>query len=301
MQQEKDCVHVSRSNKGMKWWAVVLSSWGIFVMGLFTSTAVGQTVSRAGYSQTLVHILQALLLAFIVLPSLYWLLRKSNNRPFLAIGLSSVKRAVPRFIMGAGLVAVLTGSGFAIAEWLGWIRITEFHFSMPLISMALLNVVVAFFYEAFPEELIFRGAVYSALSERFGRIFALFLQPVVFLLAPVTVSGLHLITGFEPASITIDYVILLVTFGVILQLLRLVTNSLWTSIGFHLTYLFSSRFIVLQREARFLTYDEIEPGTGELFIIFTMTLLLGIVILISVAIVRRLTIDLHNKEGCDHA
>ncbi|PUA40211.1 CPBP family intramembrane metalloprotease domain-containing protein [Paenibacillus elgii] len=284
----------------MKWWTMVLSSWGIFVMGLFISTAVGQTVSHAGYSEPLVHALQAVLLAFIVLPSLYWLLKKSNNRPFLAIGLSSVKRAVPRLISGAGLVVFLTGSGFAIAEWLGWIRITEFHISMPLIAIALLNVVVAFFYEAFPEELTFRGAVYSALSDRFGRIFALFLQPVVFVLAPVTVSGLHLIAGFEAAAITLDYVILLVTFGSVLQLLRLVTNSLWTSIGFHLTYLFSSRFIVLQREARFFTYDEIEPGTGELFIIFMMTLLLGIVILISVAVVRKLTTVRHNKEGCNH-
>ncbi|WP_163855072.1 hypothetical protein [Paenibacillus elgii] len=105
-------------------------------------------------------------------------------------------------------------------------------------------------------------------------------------ITPVTVSGLHLIAGFEAAPITLDYVILLVAFGTVLQLLRLVTNSLWTSIGFHLTYLFSSRFIVLQREARFLTYDEIEPGTGELFIIFMMTLLLGIVILILIAVVR---------------
>ncbi|WP_309599596.1 CPBP family intramembrane glutamic endopeptidase [Paenibacillus tyrfis] len=300
MQQEKDCVQVSSGNKGMKWWTIVLSSWGIFVMGLFISTAVGQTVSHAGYFEPLVHVLQAVLLAFIVLPSLYWLLKKSNSRPFLVIGLSSVKRAFLRFITGAGLVAVLSGSGFAIAEWLGWIRITEFHFSMSLISIALLNVVVAFFYEAFPEELTFRRAVYSALSDRFGRIFALFLQPVVFALAPITVSGLHLITGFEAAPITRDYVILLVTFGIILQLLRLVTNSLWTSIGFHLTYLFNSRFIVLQREARFLTYDEIEPGTGELFIIFMMTLLMGIVILISVTIVRRLTIGRHNKEGFNH-
>ncbi|MBG9942743.1 CPBP family intramembrane glutamic endopeptidase [Brevibacillus formosus] len=300
MQPELDRGSISSKNKGMRWWAIALSSWGIFVFALFAATAVGQTVSRMGGSQLFVHGLQAILLTSIVVPSLYWLLKKSGHKSFHAIGLSSARRAVPQFMTGAGLVIILSGSGFAIAEWLDWIHIKEFHFSMQLLSTAMLNVVIAFFYEALPEELSFRGAVYSALGERFNRIAALFLQPVLFTLAPVAVTGLHHLTGFEPAAISVDYIILLLTFGFILQLLRLVTDSLWTSIGFHLAYLFTTRFIVLQREARFLTYEEMVPGTGELFIIFVMTLLVGILILLTLGIVRRRSIGWRKTGGYNY-
>lgn len=79
----------------------------------------------------------------------------------------------------------------------------------------------------------------------------------------------------------------MLSFGFILQLLRIVTGSLWTSIAFHLVFLENSRFFVLQGEERFITYEEIVPGTGALFVIFFMLLIVGTLLLIPVAITRR--------------
>lgn len=143
-----------------------------------------------------------------------------------------------------------------------------------------------FFYEAFPEELTFRGTVYNALNRRFNCFIALLLQPILFVLAPLTVSGLQYIAGIESPAITLDYIVLLLSFGFILQLLRIATGSLWTSIGFHLAFLENSRFFVLQGDKRFITYEEIVPGTGALFVIFFMLIIVGTLLLIPAVIAR---------------
>lgn len=81
---------------------------------------------------------------------------------------------------------------------------------------------------------------------------ALLLQPILFVLAPIIVSGLQYIAGVESSAITLDYIVLLLGFGFILQLLRIVTGSLWTSIAFHLAFLENSRFFVLQGRSALL-------------------------------------------------
>ncbi|MED2948831.1 CPBP family glutamic-type intramembrane protease [Bacillus subtilis] len=58
-------------------------------------------------------------------------------------------------------------------------------------------MIIAFFYEAFPEELTFRGTVYYALNKRWNCFMALLLQPILFVLAPIIVSGLQYIAGID--------------------------------------------------------------------------------------------------------
>ncbi|UQE77232.1 hypothetical protein EFK13_10440 [Bacillus cabrialesii] len=125
---------------------------------------------------------------------------------------------------------------------------------------------------------------------------ALLLQPILFVLAPITVSGLQYIAGIESPAITLDYIVLLLSFGFILQLLRIVSGSLWTSIAFHLAFLENSRFFVLQGKERFITYEEIVPGAGALFVIFFMLLIVGTLLLIPVAIARRCRKNKRNEK-----
>ncbi|NTU25529.1 CPBP family intramembrane metalloprotease [Bacillus tequilensis] len=264
----------------------ILLSWGAFVFALFFATLVGTMANQAGASKLLQHSIQAGVVTLINVPLLYVLLKRSSSRPFCSIGLSGWRQAIPKAMMGAMYVIVLSGSGFTIAHLLGWIKITQFHFSGHLVTSLLLNMMIAFFYEAFPEELTFRGTVYSALNRRFNGFIALLLQPILFVLAPLTVSGLQYIAGIESSAITLGYIVLLLSFGFILQLLRIVTRSLWTSIAFHLAFLENSRFFVRQGEERFITYEEIVPGTGALFVIFFMLLFVGTLLLILAVIAR---------------
>ncbi|RXZ77510.1 CPBP family intramembrane metalloprotease [Paenibacillaceae bacterium] len=293
-------MHIGQQNNQLKWWITVPSGWGVFVLALFLATSLGTIVHLKGASELMRQCIQASIVSLITVPSLYFLLKHTTSRPFRSIGLSRWRQSIPKAISGAALVIVLSGAGFILAHLLGWIKITQFHFSLPLVMALFLNMIIAFFYEAFPEELTFRGTVYHALKGQFNKIVALILQPILFVLAPVAVSGLQYLTGQESLPITLDYIILLLSFGFILQLLRIVTGSLWTSIAFHVAFLENSRFFVLQRETRFITYEEIIPGTGELFIIFFMTLIVGILILIVAAMVRRNTIRWHRFGGDNH-
>ncbi|MCI4166546.1 CPBP family intramembrane glutamic endopeptidase [Bacillus spizizenii] len=275
-----------KQNNHPKWLATILLSWGTFVFALFFATLVGSMASQAGASKLLKQGIQAGLVTLITVPLLYILLKRFSSRPFYSIGLSGWRQAIPKAIMGAMYVIVLSASGFAIAHLLGWIKVTQLHFSAHLVTVLLLNMMIAFFYEAFPEELTFRGTVYNALNRRFNCFIALLLQPILFVLAPLTVSGLQYIAGIESPAITLDYIVLLLFFGFILQLLRIVTKSLWTSIAFHLAFLENSRFFVLQGDERFITYEEIVPGTGALFIILFMLLIVGTLLLIPAVVAR---------------
>ncbi|NLS86902.1 CPBP family intramembrane metalloprotease [Bacillus subtilis] len=283
-----------------KWFGTVLLSWGTFVFALFIATLVGSMASQAGASKLLQQGIQASLVTLITVPLLYILLKRISSRQFGTIGLHGWRQAIPKALMGAMYVIVLSGSGFAIAHLLGWIKVTQFHVSVHLVTAFFLNMIIAFFYEAFPEELAFRGTVYYALNKRYNCFTALLLQPILFVLAPITVSGLQYIAGIESSAITLDYIILLLCFGFILQLLRIVTGSLWTSIAFHLAFLENSRFFVLQGEERFITYEEIVPGTGVLFVVFFMLLIVGTLLLIPFAITRRNTIQWRKNKKDDH-
>ncbi|MCY7900607.1 CPBP family intramembrane glutamic endopeptidase [Bacillus inaquosorum] len=276
-----------KHNNHPKWLVTILLSWGMFVFALFFATLIGSMARQAG------------LVTLMTVPLLYILLKRFSSRPFYSIGLSGWRQAIPKAIMGAMYVIILSGSGFTIAHLLGWIKVVQFHFSAHLVTVLLLNMIIAFFYEAFPEELTFRGTVYNALNRRFNCFISLLLQPILFVLAPLTVSGLQYIAGIESPAITLDYIVLLLSFGFILQLLRIVTGSLWTSIAFHLAFLENSRFFVLQGDERFITYEEIVPGTGALFVIFFMLLIVGTLLLIPAVIARRNTIQRHNKNKRD--
>ncbi|MCY8310365.1 CPBP family intramembrane glutamic endopeptidase [Bacillus vallismortis] len=270
----------------LKWLGAIFFSWGTFVFALFFATFVGSMARQAGATELLQQGIQAGLVTFITVPLLYILLKRTSSRPFCSIGLSGWRQAIPKAIMGALYVIFLSGTGFTIAHLLGLITITQFYFSGHLVTVLLLNMIIAFFYEAFPEELTFRGTMYNALNGRFNCFIALLLQPILFVLAPIAVCGLQYIAGIESPAITLGYIVLLLSFGFILQLLRIVTGGLWTSIAFHLAFLENSRFFVVQGDKRFITYEEIVPGTGTLFVIFFMLLFVGTLLLMPAVIAR---------------
>jgi hypothetical protein len=93
------------------------------------------------------------------------------------------------------------------------------------------------------------------------------------------VNGLQRLSGMAPGvEIHADYVVLLLAFGTVLQLLRGCTGALWASVGFHLAFLEISRFVVTQNEVRLFTYAERVEGTGPFFILFAMVILGGILV-----------------------
>lgn len=58
-----------------------------------------------------------------------------------------------------------------------WIRISTIHFSLDLFLALGLNVIIAFLYEAFPEEILTRSYLYKVLRLRMNTIWALMTPP----------------------------------------------------------------------------------------------------------------------------
>lgn len=145
--------------------------------------------------------------------------------------------------------------------------------------------MIAFLYEAFPEEVVLRGYLYSVLRIRLGRFLSVLFQTILLILFPIALTGLQHLFGMSTMFITPDYIILIFTFGLTLQIIRLLTNNLWASIGFHLAYLEIARFVVPQGEQTYieglqsiLKYDELEPGIGTVFLLLFMIIFMIIII-----------------------
>ena len=94
-----------------------------------------------------------------------------------------------------------------------------------LLFMAGLALLV-FFYEALPEELIFRGYFYTNLATRMPLWLAVVGQAVLF-----TLWGL--LNGGENS---LDRSLLFFTFAIIVGIFRVITGSIWVGIGFHLVF-----------------------------------------------------------------
>lgn len=92
------------------------------------------------------------------------------------------------------------------------------------------------------------------------------------MLSPLTVSGLQYIAGIESPAITLDYIVLL------LSLIHPSTSAHCNRKlmdVYSLSSSLSRKFSVLRPagDERFITYEEIVPGTGALFVIFLCCLL----------------------------
>jgi len=261
--------------------ARIVAGWLVFVVALTLATMLG-AAAEADFNDPLVRQgVQAVVVTGLVLPTIYALRRYGDGRSLRGLGLSSPARGLPYFCLGVALVVAMAGVGLGAGVALGWLRVVSV--PVPAVTMLalLVNLPVAFLYEAFPEELVFRGYLYSSLSSRLARWLAMLAGVALFVLAPLAVSGVQAAVGMEPGnSVTVDYVVLLTGFGVVLQLCRIVTGSLWTGIGFHLAWLEISRYVVVPRAAPLVRIEDPVSGTGELLVLFVGAILGSCLVLV---------------------
>ncbi|WP_052759762.1 CPBP family glutamic-type intramembrane protease [Paenibacillus sp. DMB20] len=252
---------------------VALLGWVSMVIGLFTATWTGHLIEEVGGPDWTAAMTKCVLVSLIVIAAVNWIRRRYPIDKLLPL----TKAAMVQLLIGAGFPVVLAACGFLLAIQFEWIDIVEWHFSFQFVTAVAVNTGMAFLYEALPEELTMRGLVYSGLRTKFHYVGAYVGQVLLFIGVPVTVNFLQQMAGMEPGvDINTDYVILLFAFGTVLQLLRNITGSLWTSIGFHLGYLEISRFVVAQNVPHLVTYTERYEEIGNLFILFGMVILGGI-------------------------
>ncbi|MEB2298403.1 CPBP family intramembrane metalloprotease [Lysinibacillus xylanilyticus] len=270
----------------MKWILYVLAGWSTLVTGLFLASLSSD------------HLIQGLVMSGLVIPIILYLYqhvyRMTGVKPKTPV--YSWKR-LHHFISGVILAISLATFGFFISDFLGWIDFEKWQHPSEQWFIALtMNILFAFFYEALPEEFGLRGMLYDVLRYRFTAWLSVLLQTLLFVAFTIAVAQIQALVGLAPGvSINLFYIILIFFFGICLQLLRLWTGSLWTSIGFHLAYLEILRFAVsphLKGLPPIITYHESAPGITHVISICMMIIggiIVSLVILGAKRFIRKST------------
>ncbi|MFB9433678.1 CPBP family glutamic-type intramembrane protease [Streptoalloteichus tenebrarius] len=233
----------------------------VLPVALGTAGAIGQAVhSRTGLSGTARQALVAVICLAIAVSLVVVLRRRVDRRPLSRLGLANGATALRTFGLGlavtAGSAAVLLGVG----TWAGWLAWGPLDVPK-LLGFLVVNALIAVALEAFPEELVFRGYVYTTLNQALRRWTAFLTTVLLFTFAGAGSSVVYAVVGtllgedvpapgFAPAGEDpFAYAVLYPIFGSVLLIARITTGSLWTSVALHLTYLTVAR-VTLEGEAR---------------------------------------------------
>lgn len=266
-----------------KWLFFLLGGWATVTVGLFLAVVAGTIAEEQFAIQGGRLIVQAVVMSVIVVPIIFYLygqLHKWIGKPENpAYSLKRAHHLFTGFFFAAGLAV----AGLFLAGALDWVEIEQWHEPQYWIGALLLNMLIAFFYEALPEELALRGFVYDVLRQRFTVWLSVLTQTLIFVLFSIGVSLLQVIVGMAAVEslFNIPHMMLLFFFGIALALLRIGTGSLWAAIGFHLGYLAMARFLMMPAEygaPPIVTFtDKIMQGIGASLLV--MFIVLGAIII----------------------
>ncbi|GAA1988496.1 type II CAAX endopeptidase family protein [Isoptericola halotolerans] len=178
-----------------------------------------------------VRFLNAALISGLAVPMVVLARRHLDRRPFGGLGLDPWRRAGRPFLVGVAAFALPSALGLGVALLTGWVDLQPQVPWATIVGWAALRVVLVFFFEALPEELIFRGHLQRNLTTAMPPWVAAIVQAVLF-----SVFGTGLWVATEGWGVLAERGVMFFAVGVVLGLLRIQTGSLWTPIGFHVAF-----------------------------------------------------------------
>ncbi|TWD81247.1 CAAX prenyl protease-like protein [Kribbella amoyensis] len=225
----------------------------IWIRATFGAIVMALALAAAGWTRTLTH--SAWLAAVVCTVIAIACIRPVRNRSFLAL------TGGPRpFLLGLAVTAGSAAIVLTLGTLGGWLTWGPLDVPQVLLFLAT-NTIVAVLLEAFPEELTLRGHTYSTLRGTHRPWLAATVTTALFLAVVPLSSTIQWAVG-RPFGLIADrpslapagedpiaYVVLLTTFGLTLVTARNATNSLWTAIATHLTFLTVNR-LTYQGESR---------------------------------------------------
>lgn len=232
----EDAVHDRQKHKDESrptlFWRTAIVFVAVVLIWLVVGEGLG-SLSGPAYADRVGHAIRAVATSVLVVPLIVFGRRFLDQRLWEGLQLTSLRIGWRSALFGAACWLVAASLGVTVTLALGWARIDVGAPSAEIILLALYLPVLVFLYEAFPEELIFRGYFYCNLADRYARWVAVVGQAVLFTLFGVAIG----------AAVSVDRIILLFTFSIILGVLRVITDNLWASIGFHLAFQWMTQFI----------------------------------------------------------
>jgi membrane protease YdiL (CAAX protease family) len=147
-------------------------------------------------------------------------------------GLSPLRQAWRPLLTGMAVWLVPAAAG-TTACLLAGVRILTEASVGELVLTALTLIGLVFIFEAFPEELIFRGYLFSVLGEQNRPVWV----SVVGSTLLFTLWGI--ING---GPVEFERIMLFLVMGAVLGSIRAITGSLWATIGFHVIFQATAQF-----------------------------------------------------------
>ncbi len=206
------------------WWRVgAMFAWTTFASLLVFHGA--DAIFGSDYDRW-AHVVRAGTLFALIVPAVVATTRLLDRAPLSGIGLTSLRHGGRHLLAGAACWLIPAAAGSAACLLLGWTEVALRGSVGEMLLTAGGLLVLVFFYEAFPEELVFRGYLFSRLAARWGPWPAILAQAALFTLWGAVNGGAN----------SMSRIALFFAFSLVTGLLRAVTGSVWTSIGFHLAF-----------------------------------------------------------------
>lgn len=249
----------------------------VFVVAVLIWLFVGEglgSFSGPAYADRAGHAIRAVATTVLVVPLIVFGRRYLDQRSWESLQLTSLRIGWRSALFGAAIWLVAAGLGVAVTLALGWIRIDVRAPSIEIVLLALYLPVLVFLYEALPEALIFRGYFYRNLVDQYARWVAVVGQAALFTLFAIAIG----------AAGSVERVILFVTFGIILGVLRTITDDLWACIGFHLAFQWVAQFTVAAVRDGFVQIEGFLVLQMVAFWLFPIVI--GCIVLVASSIIR---------------
>ncbi|NVK52847.1 MAG: CPBP family intramembrane metalloprotease [Flavobacteriaceae bacterium] len=209
----------------------------ILAITIVSSLADNLTIDR--------YLLQGLILSSLIITSIWFIRTKLDKRHPHSIGVGILSQALLKFGLGLGLFLIPITITIITTILFDWATIT---FNTVTLMPILVSVLAIVLFEAIPEEFIFRGYIYSNLNTIFKRWKASLITIGLFIAFPIIIVQIQRVLGIEvqignASAITLKYLITLLLFSLFVQYLRVLTNSIWAGVGFHLFIVFMNRLM----------------------------------------------------------
>src|SRR5690625_4888728 len=177
------------------------------------------------------RVANAALISALVLPLVVGARRALDRRSWRGLGLQRGREGRRAFLIGLLAFLLPSALGLAVTLASGWVTLEARVPMATILGWAALLVVIVFFSEALPEELLFRGYLQRNLTTALAPLVAAIVQAVLF-----TVFGTALWVATEGWGVLAERGLMFLAMGVLLGLLRIQTGSVWTPVGFHLAF-----------------------------------------------------------------
>jgi membrane protease YdiL (CAAX protease family) len=267
----------------------IVISWIVGFIALGAAGWLGSFLrTELDFGYTTSMFAQAATMSGIIVLGIWFLRTQRKLNLSYKIGLGTPVKAMVQFISGMGILLLpvfLSILGVVLFDW----GEVNFNWDAGASNSVLIGLLIVFTFEAFPEELLFRGYLFSTLNVRFKKWQAALLTVGLFVLLPLLLTPFQQhVLGMETnvggsQNVQLGYIIILALFGSFVQYLRVLTNTIWTGIGFHLMFVFMNRLIGTDSNSVISFTGMTDEGplkfiyAGSLLVIFAILILYPII------------------------